>query len=62
VTGELLRSQSFVVASGGLSFPKLGATDFGYRIAEQFALRIVPRARVSFHLPSVQTISLLSRS
>ncbi|HEX5175397.1 MAG TPA: NAD(P)/FAD-dependent oxidoreductase [Chthoniobacteraceae bacterium] len=34
--------QSFVVASGGLSFPKLGATDFGYRIAEQFGLRIVP--------------------
>jgi predicted Rossmann fold flavoprotein len=33
--------QSFVVASGGLSFPKLGATPFGYQIAEQFALRVI---------------------
>ena len=33
---------SLVMATGGLSFPKIGATDFGYRIAEQFGLRIVP--------------------
>jgi predicted Rossmann fold flavoprotein len=33
---------SLVIATGGLSFPKLGATDFGYRIAEQFGLRLVP--------------------
>ena len=33
--------QSVVVATGGLSFPKIGATDFGYRIAEQFGLKIV---------------------
>ena len=31
---------SLVVATGGLSFPKLGATDFGYRLAKQFGLRI----------------------
>ena len=31
-----------VVATGGLSIPKIGATDFGYRIAKQFGLRIVP--------------------
>jgi predicted Rossmann fold flavoprotein len=31
-----------VVASGGLSIPKIGATDFGYRIARQFGLRVVP--------------------
>jgi hypothetical protein len=31
---------SLVVATGGLSFPKLGATDFGYRIARQFGLPI----------------------
>jgi predicted Rossmann fold flavoprotein len=30
-----------VVATGGLSIPKIGATDFGYRIARQFGLRIV---------------------
>jgi predicted Rossmann fold flavoprotein len=31
-----------VVATGGLSIPKIGATDFGYRIARQFDLPIVP--------------------
>jgi len=30
-----------VVATGGLSIPKIGATDFGYRIAQQFDLRMV---------------------
>ena len=30
-----------VIATGGLSIPKSGATDFGYRIARQFGLRIV---------------------
>lgn len=33
--------RSVVVASGGLSIPKIGATDFGYRIAKQFGLRLV---------------------
>ncbi len=33
-------SDSLVVATGGLSFPKLGATDFGYRIARQFGLTV----------------------
>jgi hypothetical protein len=34
-----------VIATGGLSIPKIGATDFGYRIAQQFGLRLVePRA------------------
>lgn len=32
---------SLVIATGGLSFPKLGATDFGYRIAQQFGLRTI---------------------
>ena len=30
-----------VVATGGLSIPKIGATDFGYRVAKQFGLRLV---------------------
>ena len=30
-----------VVATGGLSIPKIGATDFGYRLAKQFGLRLV---------------------
>jgi predicted Rossmann fold flavoprotein len=33
-------SSSLVIATGGLSIPALGATDFGYRIARQFGLRI----------------------
>ncbi len=35
-----LESAALVVATGGLSFPKLGATDFGYRLAGQFGLRL----------------------
>ncbi len=32
---------NLVVATGGLSIPKIGATDFGYRLARQFGLAIV---------------------
>ncbi len=31
---------SLVIATGGLSFPKLGATDFGHRLARQFGHRV----------------------
>ena len=31
---------SLVIATGGLSIPKIGATDFGYRVAKQFGLRV----------------------
>jgi predicted Rossmann fold flavoprotein len=40
-TAGLFEAESVVVATGGLSIPKMGATDFGYRLAEQFGLRIV---------------------
>jgi len=33
--------QSLVIATGGLSFPKIGAGGFGYKIARQFGLKIV---------------------
>jgi predicted Rossmann fold flavoprotein len=36
------RSEKLVIASGGLSFPKVGATGFGLKIAEQFGLKIEP--------------------
>lgn len=36
------RTRALVVATGGLSIPKIGATPFGYRLAEQFGLNIVP--------------------
>jgi predicted Rossmann fold flavoprotein len=34
-------SESLVIASGGLSIPKMGASDFGYRLARQFSLRVL---------------------
>jgi predicted Rossmann fold flavoprotein len=33
--------ESLVIATGGLSIPKLGASDFGYRIAKQFGINII---------------------
>jgi predicted Rossmann fold flavoprotein len=39
--GEL-EAESLVIATGGLSFSSLGATDFGHRTARHFGLRITP--------------------
>jgi len=36
-----LQTTSLVVATGGLSIPKIGASDWGYRMASQFGLRLV---------------------
>jgi predicted Rossmann fold flavoprotein len=36
-----VRAARVVIATGGLSIPKIGASDFGYRIARQFGHRIV---------------------
>jgi predicted Rossmann fold flavoprotein len=35
-------SESLIIATGGLSIPKIGASDFGYQIAKQFGLNIIP--------------------
>lgn len=41
-TGEGdFEAAAVVVATGGLSIPKMGATDFGYRLARQFGLKVV---------------------
>jgi predicted Rossmann fold flavoprotein len=37
----IITTSNIVIATGGLSIPKIGATDFGYRIAKQFKLRLV---------------------
>ncbi|WP_028111179.1 NAD(P)/FAD-dependent oxidoreductase [Ferrimonas kyonanensis] len=37
-----IQCQSLVVATGGLSMPKLGASAYGYRLAEQFGLTVLP--------------------
>lgn len=41
-TQGMLSSESLVIATGGLSIPKIGASDFGYRVAKQFGLKIIP--------------------
>ncbi len=33
--------ESLVVASGGLSIPKMGASDIGYRLAQQYSLKVL---------------------
>ena len=38
--GEEFRAPALVVATGGLSIPKMGATSFGYDVARQFGLKI----------------------
>ncbi len=35
-------AESLVIATGGLSMPTIGATGFGYEVAEQFGLNILP--------------------
>ena len=44
LAGQTIHCQSLVVASGGLSIPTLGASGFGYDIAEQFDLNVLPRS------------------
>lgn len=34
--------ESLIVACGGLSIPKIGATDFGLRLARQFGVHVIP--------------------
>jgi predicted Rossmann fold flavoprotein len=41
-SGTTIFTKSLVIATGGLSIPKIGATDFGYSIAKQFDLKIIP--------------------
>lgn len=40
-TKGLFTAESLIIATGGLSIPKLGATDFGYKVAKQFGLKII---------------------
>ena len=40
-TNDLYHCESLVIATGGLSIPKMGATPLGYKIATQFKLNII---------------------
>ncbi|MBL8510245.1 MAG: aminoacetone oxidase family FAD-binding enzyme, partial [Betaproteobacteria bacterium] len=39
---DAFTTASLVIATGGLSVPKIGASPFGYQVAEQFGLKVVP--------------------
>ncbi len=39
---DLFQSEALIIASGGLAIPKIGASDFGYRVAKKFGLNIIP--------------------
>ncbi|MFI8417281.1 NAD(P)/FAD-dependent oxidoreductase [Serratia sp. NPDC078593] len=64
LNGEKVSTNSLVVASGGLSMPGLGASPFGYKLAEQFGLHVLPTraALVPFtlHKPLLEHSQLLS--
>jgi predicted Rossmann fold flavoprotein len=40
--GESYQCESLIIASGGLTMPKLGASPIGYNVAEQFGLKVLP--------------------
>lgn len=54
--GDELTCESLVIACGGLSIPKLKASGFGYQIARQFGLRVIPTkpALVPFTLADIE--------
>ena len=64
LNGAEVLAEKLVVASGGLSMPGLGASPFGYRLAEQFGLRVYPTraALVPFtlHKPLLEQLQTLS--
>ncbi|MDH2069059.1 NAD(P)/FAD-dependent oxidoreductase [Pantoea sp. GD03673] len=64
LNGSTVQAEKLVIASGGLSMPGLGASPFGYKIAEQFGLRVFPTraALVPFtlHKPLLEQLQTLS--
>jgi hypothetical protein len=65
VTDQLsLEASSLVIATGGLSIPKLGATSYGFTLAEQFGLNIIsPQpglVPMTFHEKDFKTFQELS--
>ncbi|WP_071531058.1 MULTISPECIES: NAD(P)/FAD-dependent oxidoreductase [unclassified Pantoea] len=64
LNGTAVQAEKLVIASGGLSMPGLGATPFGYKVAEQFGLKVFPTraALVPFtlHKPLLEQLNTLS--
>ncbi|MFP1763940.1 NAD(P)/FAD-dependent oxidoreductase [Lonsdalea quercina] len=59
-----IQSPELVIATGGLSMPGLGATPFGYQLAQQFSINVLPTraALVPFtlHKPLLEQLQTLS--
>lgn len=64
LNGAIVGAKKLVIASGGLSMPGLGASPFGYKIAEQFGLNVLPtRAGLvpfTLHKPLLEQLQVLS--
>lgn len=64
LNGDSVRAGKLVIASGGLSMPGLGATPFGYKVAERFGLKVLPtRAGLvpfTLHKPLLEQLQVLS--
>nr|WP_241008311.1 NAD(P)/FAD-dependent oxidoreductase [Erwinia sp. JH02] len=64
LNGTEVQAEKLVIASGGLSMPGLGASPFGYKMAEQFGLKVFPtRAGLvpfTLHKPLLEQLQTLS--
>lgn len=64
LNGASVQAAKLVIASGGLSMPGLGASPFGYKVAEQFGLKVLPtRAGLvpfTLHKPLLEQMQTLS--
>lgn len=64
LNGSTVQAEKLVIASGGLSMPGLGASPFGYKVAEQFGLKVFPtRAGLvpfTLHKPLLEQLQTLS--
>lgn len=64
LNGTEVQAEKLVIASGGLSMPGLGASPFGYKLAEQFGLKVFPtRAGLvpfTLHKPLLEQLQTLS--
>jgi len=64
LNGDVVSADKLVIASGGLSMPGLGASPFGYKVAEQFGLNVLPtRAGLvpfTLHKPMLEQFQVLS--
>ena len=49
-------SESLVIATGGISIPQMGATDFGYKVAKQFGIKLTKT------LPGLVPFTLIDNS